>query len=162
MTSMSGAPDADVKKERPGAILFMCGWNAIRSPMAEAIAKRLLPSDIYVQSAGVRSGEPDPFVDVVLDEIGLSIPRHQPRTLDDLEDDYFDVIITLTPEAHHAALELTRSNAVEVVYWPTMDPTAATGSREQRLDAYRGVRDHLWKRIEERFSGLQKRPADRR
>jgi protein-tyrosine-phosphatase len=112
----------------------MCGWNAMRSPMAEAIAKRLLPSDIYVQSAGVRSGEPDPFVDVVLDEIGLSIPRHQPRTLDDLEDDYFDVIITLTPEAHHAALELTRSNAVEVVYWPTMDPTAATGSREQRLE----------------------------
>ena len=159
---MSGAPNADVKKERPGAILFMCGWNAIRSPMAEAIAKRLLPSDIYVQSAGVRSGEPDPFVDVVLDEIGLSIPRPQPRTLDDLEDDYFDVINTFTPEAHHAALELTRSNAVEVVYWPTMDPTAATGSREQRLDAYRGVRDHLWKRIEERFSSLQKRPADRR
>nr|CAD6425662.1 low molecular weight phosphatase family protein [Rhizobium sp. Q54] len=156
---MGGVSDAIGKMERPGAVLFMCGWNAIRSPMAEAIARRLLPSDIYVRSAGVRSGERDPFIDVVLDEIGLSIPRHQPRTLDDLEDDYFDVIITLTPEAHHAALELTRSNAVEVIYWPTMDPTAATGSREQRLDAYRTVRDHLWKRIEERFSGLSRPPA---
>jgi Protein-tyrosine-phosphatase len=159
---MSGASGTSGRMERPGAILFMCGWNAIRSPMAEAIAKRLLPSDIYVRSAGVRSGERDPFVDVVLDEIGLSIPRHQPRTLDDLEDDYFDVIITLTPEAHHAALELTRSNAVEVIYWPTMDPTAATGSREQRLDAYRAVRDHLWKRIEEQFSGLSRRPPEGR
>lgn len=147
-------------KTRPGAVLFMCGWNAIRSPMAEAIAKKLLPSDIYVQSAGVRSGERDPFVDAVLEEVGLSIGRHQPRTLDDLEDDYFDLIVTLTPEAHHAALELTRSSAVDVVYWPTMDPTATSGSREQMLGAYREVRDHLWRLIEERLSGISRHPAE--
>jgi protein-tyrosine-phosphatase len=147
-------------RTQPGAVLFMCGWNAIRSPMAEAIAKRLLPPDIYVQSAGVRSGERDPFVDAVLEEVGLTIGRHQPRTLDDLEDDYFDLIVTLTPEAHHAALELTRSSAVDVVYWPTMDPTAATGSREQMLDAYREVRDHLWRLIEERLSGINRHPAE--
>lgn len=157
---MQAEPPAQKDTARPGAVLFMCGWNAIRSPMAEAIAKRLLAPDIYVQSAGVRSGERDPFVDAVLDEVGLSIGRHQPRTLDDLEDDYFDLIVTLTPEAHHAALELTRSNAVDVVYWPTMDPTAATGSREQMLDAYREVRDHLWRLIEERLSGISRHPAE--
>lgn len=138
--------------KRPGAVLFMCGMNAIRSPMAEAIAKRLMPSDIYVQSAGVRSGERDPFVDAVLDEVGLSIGKHQPRTLEELEDDYFDLIVTLTPEAHHTALELTRSNAVEVIYWPTLDPTATVGSREQMIEAYRQVRDHLWQMIEERLA----------
>ncbi len=157
---MQAEPPAQKDSARPGAVLFMCGWNAIRSPMAEAIAKRLLASDIYVQSAGVRSGERDPFVDAVLDEVGLSIGRHQPRTLDELEDDYFDLIVTLTPEAHHAALELTRSNAVDVVYWPTMDPTAATGSRDQMLDAYREVRDHLWRLIEERLSGINRHPAE--
>lgn len=144
----------------PRAILFMCGWNAIRSPMAEVIAKRLLKPDVYVQSAGVRSGERDAFVDAVLEEVGLSIGRHQPRTLDDLEDDFFDLIVTLTPEAHHAALELTRSNAVDVVYWPTMDPTATTGTRAQRLDAYREVRDHLWRLIDKRMKPIRRVPAE--
>ncbi|MBB3966032.1 low molecular weight phosphatase family protein [Rhizobium metallidurans] len=136
---------------KPGAILFMCGLNAIRSPMAEAIARSMLPANTYICSAGVRAGERDPFVDVVLDEIGLSLGRHLPHTLDDLEDDYFDVIITLSPPAHHAALELTRASAVEVVYWPTMDPTVVQGTREQILESYREVRNHLAELIEKRL-----------
>lgn len=135
----------------PGAILFMCGLNAIRSPMAEAIARSMLPQGTYIASAGVRAGERNPFVDVVLDEIGLSLGRRQPQTLEELEDDFFDVIITLSPEAHHAALELTRANAIEVIYWPTMDPSATDGTRDQVLDAYRGVRDHLLGLIESRL-----------
>jgi protein-tyrosine-phosphatase len=140
------------QSKRPGAILFMCGMNAIRSPMAEAIAKRLLPPDIYVRSAGVKAGEADPFVDVVLEEIGLSLPKHPPQTLDELEDDYFDIIVTLSPEAHHRALEATRAQAIDVEYWQTADPTLETGTRERILDAYRGVRDELLKRIEARFA----------
>src|SRR5690606_6477612 len=160
MTPMAATPASEAGMKKPGAVLFMCGLNSIRSPMAEVIAKRLLPSDIYVQSAGVRAGEADPFVNAVLEELGLPYSRHRPRTLDDLEDDFFDLIITLTPEAHHAALELTRSNALEVVYWPTIDPTATTGTRDQVLDAYRGVRDDLWKRIDERFAGLRRYPGE--
>lgn len=137
--------------KRPGAILFMCGLNVIRSRMAEVIARSILPANTYIRSAGVRAGERDPFVDVVLEEIGLSLGRRQPQTLEELEDDYFDLIITLSPPAHHAALELTRSSAVDVIYWPTMDPTVATGTREQILDSYREVRDHLAGLIESRL-----------
>ncbi len=139
-------------EKRPGAILFMCGMNAIRSPMAEALAKSMLPKGTYIASAGVRTGERDPFVDVVLDEVGLSIGRHQPQTLDELEDDYFDLIVTLAPEAHHAALELTRSLSVDVKYWRTPDPSVARGTREQILDAYREVRDHLKTLIQKRLT----------
>ncbi|WP_200960710.1 arsenate-mycothiol transferase ArsC [Rhizobium sp. Root708] len=150
MTTME--PEAEKREGiRPGAVLFMCGMNAIRSPMAEALARHLLPGNTYIRSAGVRAGERDPFVDAVLDEIGLSLGRHHPHTLEELEDDYFDLIITLSPQAHHAALELTRSNAVDVVYWPTMDPTVAQGTREQILDSYREVRDHLRELIESRL-----------
>jgi len=140
-----GGPITETKK--PGAVLFMCGLNSIRSPMAEAIARHYLPQSVYVASAGVRRGERDPFVDIVLDEIGLSLGKHQPHMLDDLEDDYFDLIVTLAPEAHHVALDITRSWAVDIAYWPTPDPTVATGTREQILDAYRAVRDHLGKLI---------------
>lgn len=119
--------------------------------MAEAIARNIMPQGTYVASAGVRHGERDPFVDAVLEEIGLSLGRRQPQSLDELEDDFFDLIVTLAPEAHHAALELTRSNAVDVEYWPMPDPTVATGTREQILDAYREVRDRLSRLIEERL-----------
>jgi protein-tyrosine-phosphatase len=135
----------------PGAVLFMCGMNSIRSPIAEAIARHYLPKSVYIASAGVRRGERDPFVDAVLDEIGLSLGRHQPHLLDDLEDDYFDLIVTLAPEAHHKALDLTRSWSADVEYWPMPDPTVVTGTREQILDAYRGVRDHISKLIHSRL-----------
>lgn len=137
---------------RPKAVLFMCGMNSIRSPMAQAIARSILPSGTYVMSAGVRAGERNGFVDAVLEEIGLDLGRHRPQTLEQLEDDFFDLIITLSPEAHHAALELTRSQAVEVIYWPTFDPTVISGTREQILDAYRGVRDHLYALIDSRLA----------
>ncbi len=121
--------------------------------MAEAIARSVLPAGTYVASAGVRPGERDPFVDAVLGEVGLSLGRHAPHSLDELEDDYFDLIVTLAPEAHHAALELTRSMAVDVMYWPTPDPTVATGTREQILSSYRDVREFLKALIEKRLKG---------
>lgn len=139
------------KAAAPGAILFICGMNSIRSPIAEALARTILPSKVYIASAGVEKGEPDPFVDAVLDEIGLKRISVSPRTFAELEDDYFDLIITLSPKAHHMALELTRTTSVHVEYWPTPDPTLVRGRRDQILGAYRDVRDHLKHHIEERF-----------
>jgi len=140
---------------RPQAVLFACGLNTVRSPMAERLFKHLFGANAYVASAGVRKGELDPFAVAVMDDIGLDIKRHRPKTFEELEDWEglnFDVIITLTPEAHHRALELTRVLAVDVEYWPTPDPTDGAGNREQRLDAYRAVRDGLLGRIKARFA----------
>jgi protein-tyrosine-phosphatase len=137
----------------PGSILFLCGQNVIRSPIAEQLARAVLPPTVFIASAGVRPGERDPFVDSVLAERGLTLGKRQPQLLDDLEDAYFDLIVTLAPEAHHAALELTRSAAVDVEYWPTPDPTTASGTREQILSAYRDVFARLETRILARFGG---------
>jgi protein-tyrosine-phosphatase len=139
---------------RPQAVLFACGLNAVRSPMAAALLKQMLGGLIYVASVGVRKGELDPFATAVMEEIGIDIHAHGPITfeeLEDLEGLNFDLIITLSPEAHHKAIELTRTLAADVEYWPTADPTAVEGSREQRLDAYRVVRDQLVQKIRERF-----------
>ncbi len=119
--------------------------------MAELLARQILPPTTFVASAGVRGGERDPFVDAVLAESELSLNGREPRAMADLEDRYFDLIVTLAPEAHHAALEFTRSIAAEVEYWPTADPSTVSGTREQIIAAYRDVRDRLKARIAARF-----------
>src|SRR5215470_5798824 len=139
---------------QPQSVLFLCGQNAVRSPMAAALFKHMFGHVAYVASAGVRKGELDPFAVAVMDEIGLDIGKHRPMTfeeLEDLEGLNFDLIVTLAPEAHHKALELTRTLAADVEYWPTADPTGAGGNREQMLDSYRVVRDQLMTKIRARF-----------
>ena len=136
----------------PGAVLFSCSMNAVRSPMAEALLKHLLGHKVYVDSAGVRASEIDPFAVEVMDEIGIDLSKHKSKTFDDLEDTSYDLIISLSPEAQHKAVELTRTMACEVEFWNTYDPSIAEGSRESRLAAYRQVRDFLKKRIEQRFA----------
>jgi protein-tyrosine-phosphatase len=122
--------------------------------MAAALFREMFGTTVQAASAGVQKGEPDPFAAAVMAEIGIDMARHKPATLEELEDLEgldFDLIVTLSPPAHHKALELTRRIAAEVEYWPMADATAAEGNREQRLAAYRQVRDQLMERIRERF-----------
>lgn len=146
---MVEAPSAS---ELPGAVLFACQMNAIRSPMASAIMRHLTNYRVYAVSAGVRTAPTDPFAISVMEEIGIDISEHEPVTISELHDTSFDLVVTLAPEAHHQVLELTRTMAFDVEYWPTMDPSVATGSREQILDAYRACRDELFAKIKQRFS----------
>jgi protein-tyrosine-phosphatase len=136
---------------KEGAVLFACTLNAVRSPMAAVMLRHLTRGGIYIESAGVKAGELDPLAVEVMGEIGLEIAKHKPRRFEDLEDGSFDLVVTLSPEAQHKAVELTRTAATRVEYWPTMDPTAVEGSREQRLVAYRAVRDQLMRRLKQRF-----------
>ena len=140
----------------PGAVLFACNMNRIRSPMAAGLMLRRFGKLVWVDSVGARRGEveADPFAIVVMDELGVDISRHRAKAFDDLDDSSFDLIVTLSPEAHHRALEFTRALAVDVEYWPTYDPSLADGSRDQRLAEYRAVRDTLDDRIAARFMKL--------
>jgi len=121
--------------------------------MAAAILQHLAGDRIRVSSAGVRAGITDPYAVAVMDEIGIDISDHEPSQIKDLEEDDFDLIVTLSPEAHHHGVELTRLVPADVEYWPTPDVTVLieTASREEVLAAYRGVRDNLFKRIKDRF-----------
>jgi protein-tyrosine-phosphatase len=148
----------------PGAVLFACNFNQVRSPMAEALLKRLVGTSIFVDSCGLKRARPtddededgegpraDPFVEAVMAELDCDLSLHRPKTFDELEDNSFDLVISLTPEAQHRSVELARGRAADIEYWPTQDPTLAEGSREARLAAYREVRDALAQRIAERF-----------
>jgi len=152
----SGAPAVlfplGLAQARPQSVLFACSHNAIRSPMAEALGRGLFGKEIYFASAGLRAGEPDPFAAAIMEEIGVDFSRRRPQTFDDLEDMSFDMIISLSPQAHHRALEYTRQLPIQAIYWPTIDPSATQGSRDTILDAYRSVRDALAGRVKEAFA----------
>ena len=138
-------------KALPSSVLFACSQNSVRSPMAEAMAKRLYGQSSYIDSVGVRALEVDNFAVAVLDEIGVDVHRHHAKTFDDVDPSSFDLIVTLSPEAHHRALDFTRNTATDVEYWPVPDATAVDGSRETRLQAYRQVRDLILQRLKTRF-----------
>jgi protein-tyrosine-phosphatase len=136
----------------PSAVLFACTMNSVRSPMAEAIMKFLHGHRVFVDSVGVRSGEIDGFAVAVMDEVGIDLARHHSKTFDELEDDYFDIVIPLSPQAQHRAVEMTRVMAVGIEFWNTFDPAIIESeNREVKLDAYRKVRDELLYRIKIRF-----------
>jgi protein-tyrosine-phosphatase len=137
--------------ELPGSVLFCCTQNALRSPMAEAMLKHLHGRRVFVDSVGVRTGTLDEFAVAVMDEIGIDIAKHRPKSFEELEDDSFDLIISLSPEAQHKAVDMTRALAAEVEFWNTFDPSLVEGSRETRLEAYRQVRDQLMRRLLQRF-----------
>jgi protein-tyrosine-phosphatase len=165
---------ADLLTPAPGAVLFACNFNQVRSPMAEALLKRLVGTRVYVDSCGLKrpamvyddtrdedvEAGVDPFAQAVMAELGWDIAHYRPKTFGDLEDSSFDLVVSLTPEAHHRAVELARSRAADIEYWPTHDPTLTEGSREARLEAYRQVRDGLARRIAERFGDLAASPID--
>jgi len=146
-------------EELPGAVLFACTMNSVRSVMAFSIMKYLYGKFVYVDAAGVRAGELDPMMVEVMDEIGIEVGKYRPKRFEDMEDSsMFDLCITLSPEAQHRAVDLAHTSAIDIEYWPTMDPTLVEGSRDQRLDAYRATRDGIMKRIKERFA--EKRASD--
>ena len=141
----------------PGSVLFCCDFNAVRSPVAEAAMKRLHGQAVFVQSAGVREGmDTDGFMIAAAAEVGLDLSQHKPRSFTEMEewgDDIgsYDLIVALSPAAQRKALEYTRHFAVDVAYWPTLNPAGIGETREQRLAAYRQTRDQILERIDTTF-----------
>ncbi len=148
---MAESPADKRASDLPGSVLFACTHNSIRSPMAEALMRYIHGKRVYVDSVGIRPQPVDPFAVAALDEIGIDLSGHRPKTFDDLEDDFFDLVVSLSPEAQHRAVEMTRTSSCEIEFWPTMDPSIATGNREMRMTVYRSIRDQLLEQIGRRF-----------
>lgn len=135
----------------PDSVLFACNFNSVRSPMAMALLREAMGKEIYVESAGVRVGQVSGFMIFVMGELGLDLTRHASQTFDDLGDSSFDLVISLSPEAHQIAVERTRATDCVHEFWTVSDPTSVRGSRDMRLDAFRQTRDELLYKIRARF-----------
>lgn len=139
-----------------GSVLFVCNMNSVRSPMAAALLKAGAGSALRIDSAGVYEGALDPFVEAALGEVGLAIAGHEPKTLDQVRVEDFDVVVALTPQAAEEIRKRRPGRNVEV--WDIENPSGSAGGRDAILAAYRAVRDDLSKRLAQRFKGLYHKP----
>jgi len=139
------------KKPLPSTVLFACTHNMIRSPMAEALMKSMFPGQIFADSCGLSAGVADGFVITVMDEIGIDLSNHEPKSFDDLEDEFFDLIICFSDVSYAMALDLAQSKSTEVEFWPVYDAALASDNREERLTAYRLVRDAIAQKLKDHF-----------
>ncbi|MBU2960499.1 low molecular weight phosphatase family protein [Citreicella sp. C3M06] len=141
----------------PQSVLFCCDHNAVRSPMAEGIMKKLYGFESYVQSVGVVNDlDVDGFAISVCREIGVELDHHKSRSFEELEEmgealSGFDLIVAMSPASQRAALDLTRFYHLTVEYWPIMDPTGLGETRETKLNAYRQTRDQIREKLKSRW-----------
>jgi len=148
----------------PQSVLFCCDHNAVRSPMAEGIMKKLYGTGTYVQSVGVMNDlEIDGFAIAVCEELGIELSRHRSRSFDEMQewgDDLssFDLIIALSPASQRRALDLTRYFHLTVEYWPIMDPTGLGETREAKLNSYRQTRDQIVEQLTRRWGKRSLQP----
>ena len=140
-----------VSKKLPDSVLFACTMNTVRSAIAEGILKHLHGDKIFVDSAGLTAGDKNGYMIEVMAEIGIDLSKHSSKTISSLQDTSFDLIITLTPETQHAAVELTRWMSCDVIYWPTFDTDTIRGKREERLIGFRQIRDDLLNKVQSKF-----------
>ena len=141
----------------PSSVLFCCNHNSVRSPMAEGLMKIHVGYKIYVQSAGVASDrEIDGFSIAVCDEVGVQLIQHKARSFKEMEElgedlNGYDLIVALSPMAEKIAIETTMNNAVDVEFWEISDPSGIGETRDEKLNAYRNIRNELITRIKNRF-----------
>lgn len=144
------SPSAEKKRKSP-SVLFICNQNAVRSPMAEALAYKHSKRRMFVESVGLVAGALDPFSVAVMAEEGINIEDHQAKTLADVDIRLFDRIIALTQESYNHIKKLDIGPETTLEFWSTPDPSDAEGNRDQMMDSYRLVRDRLEVQIADNF-----------
>jgi arsenate reductase len=130
-------------------VLFMCVHNSCRSQMAEAFLRRLAPDRFEAQSAGLEPTAVDPLAVEVMGERGIDLSAARAKGTDDLLGKvHFGFVITVCERAQEACPKTFPGMGTRL-HWPFDDPAAVEGDDEERLEAYREVRDEIETRIRE-------------
>ena len=140
------------KNSLPASVLFVCTLNSIRSPMAEGMMKDRFGDDVYVQSCGLEAGEKNDLMVAVMRENGIDLSGHKSKTLTQIADTSFDVVITFNKDAETAVRAVFDDSDTEINCWPTPDPTQGAMDVRAMMDNFRAVRDVIEMRIDKKFA----------
>src|SRR3989442_4573452 len=128
-------------RPRVKRVLFLCSHNAARSQMAEGFLRASAGDRFGVQSAGTRATALHPLAVRVMAEAAIDISQQRSKSVDDVGEGW-DVVVTVCdancPIPPRSGLKLR---------WHFPDPALAGGSEEERLAAFRLVRDGIQRRV---------------
>lgn len=127
-------------------VLFLCIHNSARSQMAEGLLRNIAPDRYEASSAGLEAGSLRSEAVEVMREIGIDISSQRSKSVDEFAGQPFDLVVTTCDEAREACPLFP--GAKRILHWSFPDPAAAPGSREERLRAFRRVRDGLREEVE--------------
>ncbi len=135
-------------------VLFVCVHNIARSQMAEAFLKDLAGEKFEVESAGLEPGELNPLVVEAMAEVGIDIANNRTKSVYDLlkGGESFDYVITVCDDASAEACPVFPGPGKKI-HWGFNDPARIEGSREERLEKIRVIRDRIRSRIQEWLTG---------
>ena len=137
---------AAAEAERSG-VLFLCTHNSARSQMAEGLLRHLAGDRFESYSAGTEATHVRPLAVRAMDEIGIDISGQESKTLNRYLGVPFDYVVTVCDEANEACPFFP--GAKNRLHWSFEDPAQATGSEEERLAAFRRVRDEIREHVEQ-------------
>jgi len=121
--------------------LFVCTHNSARSQMAEGFLRHIGAGDVEAVSAGTEPGELHPLAVEVMAEEGIDISGQRAKSVDGFVQQQFDYVITVCDDANEACPFFP--NAANRLHWSFPDPSAAGGTREEKLAVFRTVRDAI-------------------
>jgi arsenate reductase len=124
-----------------GRVLILCTGNSARSQMAEGLLRDMAGDRFDVWSAGVEPSSVRPEAVEAMQEIGIDISSHRSKSVDEFAGQQFDYVITVCENAAENCPIFPSSD--ERIHWSFPDPAVASGGHEQRLAAFRAVRDDI-------------------
>lgn len=131
-------------------VLFLCTHNSARSQMAEGLLRHLAGDRFDVASAGTERTHVRPHAIEAMREIGIDISGHWSKTVDELAGERFDYVVTVCDRANESCPVFP--GTTQRIHWSFEDPAAVSGTHEEKLHAFRTVRDAIRRRLEEFLS----------
>ena len=138
-------------------VLFLCVHNSARSQMAEGLLRSMGGGAVDVKSAGLQAGGLRPEAVAVMHELGLDISAQRSKSIEELADEHFNIVVTTCEEAKEACPFFP--GARETLHWDLPDPSAVPGDEPARLAAFREVRDELWAHVADLIRLLERDQA---
>ena len=133
------------KRDRMKRLLVLCTGNSARSQMGEGLFRQEGRGGYEVESAGTKPSQVRPEAIAVMKELGIDISGHRSKSVNEFDGQSFDYVVTVCDNARDNCPVFPAGT--ERIHWSFEDPAAVQGTEEQRISAFRRIRDQIHEKV---------------